>query len=159
MPFILRELECVALANRDFVKQIAAGQCDALWCRKYSAPNRKAPLKQIPFESVLKFSYAEGTAELRTRSLCSKPSSPHDQLNQARRSMKCKGIVDRPINAVSYGRASNTILNGVSAARRTDAKPPVLITSLSRASPACAPNANPTSCANDVGTQTMVDAA
>ena len=44
-----------------------------------------------------------------------------------------------------YGRASSTILNGVSVARRKRVKPPLVTTSRSFASPACAPNARPTS--------------
>ena len=58
-----------------------------------------------------------------------------------------------------YGRASKTMLNGVSVARRTRLKPPAVITSRSFASPACAPKAAPTSCASEVGTHTSVDAA
>lgn len=59
----------------------------------------------------------------------------------------------------AYERASNTILNGVAVARRMLRKPPALMTSRSFASPACAPNAAPTSCDRDVGTHTSVDAA
>jgi hypothetical protein len=45
----------------------------------------------------------------------------------------------------SYGLASRTRLNGVSVARRTRVNPPSLSTSVSLASPACAPSARPTS--------------
>ena len=58
-----------------------------------------------------------------------------------------------------YGRASSTMLNGVSAARRTRQKPPSRITSVSRASPAWAPSASPTSWLSDAGVQSIVDAA
>ena len=58
-----------------------------------------------------------------------------------------------------YGRASKTMLNGVSVARRMLVNPPADITSRSLASPACAPRAVPTSCASDVGTQIMVEPA
>ena len=58
-----------------------------------------------------------------------------------------------------YGRASSTMLNGVSAATRTRPKPPARATAASRAGPACAPSAAPTSCAMDAGVQIMVDAA
>jgi hypothetical protein len=44
-----------------------------------------------------------------------------------------------------YGRASRTRLNGVSVARRRLPNPPSVTTSRNRASPACAPNASPTS--------------
>ena len=54
-----------------------------------------------------------------------------------------------------HGRASSTRLNGVSAARRKRVKPPAVTTSRSRASPACAPSASPTSCASDAGVQTQ----
>src|SRR5882672_9076139 len=47
-----------------------------------------------------------------------------------------------------YGRASRTMLNGVSVARRTRPKPPPAMTSRNLASPACPPSAAPTSCAN-----------
>src|ERR1700750_1453813 len=56
-------------------------------------------------------------------------------------------------------RASRIMLKGVSAARRMFPKPPAPITSRSLASPACAPNAAPTSWDRDVGTHTRVEAA
>jgi TfoX/Sxy family transcriptional regulator of competence genes len=59
---------------------------------------------------------------------------------------------------LGYGLASRIMLNGVSVARRTRVKPPCLMTSASRASPAWAPSARPTSCASDAGVQTTVDA-
>ena len=46
---------------------------------------------------------------------------------------------------IPQARTSRTMLNGVSAARRTCVKPPSLRTSVSRRSPACAPSARPTS--------------
>ena len=55
------------------------------------------------------------------------------------------------------GRASYTMLNGVSAARRKRVKPPALTTSRIRASPACAPSASPTSCDSDAGVQRNVE--
>ncbi len=63
------------------------------------------------------------------------------------------------IPALGYGRASSTRLKGVSVARRKRVKPPAVTTSRSRASPACAPSPNPTSCASEAGVQTMVEAA
>ena len=57
-----------------------------------------------------------------------------------------------------HGTASNTMLNGPSAARRTVEKPPDFTISDIFRSPACAPKPSPTSCANDVGTQIMVEA-
>ena len=45
---------------------------------------------------------------------------------------------------LSQGRASNTMLNGVSAALRTRSNPPSLMTDDSFAKPACAPSAAPT---------------
>jgi hypothetical protein len=57
-----------------------------------------------------------------------------------------------------YRRASSTILNGVSAALRIRVNPPSAITDLSRASPACAPRANPTSCDFEAGVHRKVDA-
>ena len=59
----------------------------------------------------------------------------------------------------AYGRASRTMLKGVSAARRTLEKPPFWMTSRSFVSPACAPRAAPTSCDSEVGTQIMVEPA
>jgi hypothetical protein len=49
-------------------------------------------------------------------------------------------------------------LNGVSAARLNWLNPPCMTTSRSLLSPACAPSANPTSCAIEAGVQTIVDA-
>ncbi len=57
-----------------------------------------------------------------------------------------------------YGRASNTILNGVSAARRTLVNPAVLNILVKFASPACAPNAVPTSCDKEAGVHNIVEA-
>ena len=57
------------------------------------------------------------------------------------------------------GRASRIMLNGVSVARRILVKPPVVMTSRSLASPACAPSAVPTSCDSEVGIQIIVEAA
>src|SRR5580704_15625299 len=57
-----------------------------------------------------------------------------------------------------YALASNTMLKGVSAARRKWRKPPEVTTSRSLASPACAPSASPTSCAIEAGVQTRVEA-
>ena len=64
------------------------------------------------------------------------------------------GIVNR-----LHGLASRTMLTCVSAARRTLLKPPALMISVSFACPACAPNAIPTSCESDTGTQAMVENA
>jgi len=58
-----------------------------------------------------------------------------------------------------YGRASRTMLKGVSAARRTRVNPPARITSRSFASPACGPRLAPTFCDREVGRQIMVEAA
>ena len=63
----------------------------------------------------------------------------------------------RPGTAETYGRASYTRLNGVSAARRKRVKPPVWTTSRIRASPACAPSASPTSWDNDAGVHSRVE--
>src|SRR3954469_15816281 len=57
----------------------------------------------------------------------------------------------------AHGRASRTMLNGVSAARRTRPKPPAAITSRRRASPAWAPSASPTSCESEEGVQRKVE--
>lgn len=61
--------------------------------------------------------------------------------------------------AARYGRASYTMLNGVSAARRKRVNPAPVTTSRIRASPACAPSARPTSCASDDGVHKNVEAA
>src|ERR1700683_1128313 len=50
-----------------------------------------------------------------------------------------------------HGRASNTRLNGVSAARRKRVKPAAVTTSRILASPAWAPSASPTSCDSEAG--------
>jgi len=55
------------------------------------------------------------------------------------------------------GRASNTRLNGVSAARRNRVNPAVPTTSAILASPACAPRASPTSCDSDAGVHSSVE--
>ena len=60
---------------------------------------------------------------------------------------------------MNYGRASNIILKGVSVARLTERNPPAVMTSRSLVSPACAPRAAPTSCDNEVGMHTIVEAA
>ena len=59
----------------------------------------------------------------------------------------------------SYGRASSTRLNGVSAARRTRVKPAVPSTSRRRASPAWAPSARPTSWESELGVHSSVENA
>jgi hypothetical protein len=63
-----------------------------------------------------------------------------------------------PPLGVTYGRASRIRLNGVSVARRTRVNPPCSRTSVSRASPACAPSARPTSWESDAGVQITVEA-
>jgi hypothetical protein len=80
-----------------------------------------------------------------------------DQLGVAFISIMMGGGLKPPPR--TYKRASNTMLNGVAVARRISRKPPAVMTSRSLASPACAPNAAPTSCERDVGTHTSVDAA
>ena len=65
----------------------------------------------------------------------------------------------RPYRLGNYPFASNTRLNGVSAARRKRVNPPRVTTSRIFHSPACAPSARPTSCDRDAGVQTIVDAA
>src|SRR4029453_12582328 len=59
----------------------------------------------------------------------------------------------------AYFLASRIRLNGVSVARRNRVKPASANTRASRASPAWAPSARPTSCEREFGVQTMVDAA
>src|ERR1700729_2061437 len=56
-----------------------------------------------------------------------------------------------------HGRASNTMLNGVSAALRNRVKPADVTTSLIRASPAWAPSASPTSCDSEAGVHSRVE--
>lgn len=58
-----------------------------------------------------------------------------------------------------YGRASSTMLNGVSAARRTVGNPLSWRISARRLSPAWAPSAVPTSCPSEQGTHTLVEKA
>ena len=60
---------------------------------------------------------------------------------------------------MDHGRASSTRLKGVSATRRKRVKPAATTTSRSRASPAWAPSASPTSWASDAGVQTSVETA
>src|SRR5277367_187230 len=67
-------------------------------------------------------------------------------------------LIERILRPVQ-GRASRTRLNGVAVARRTRENPPAVSTSHRRASPACVPRPNPTSCDSDAGTQIIVDAA
>ena len=61
------------------------------------------------------------------------------------------------VDRSGHGLASNTRLNGVSAALRNRVKPPEVTTSRIRASPACAPSASPTSCDSDAGVQRSVE--
>ncbi len=58
----------------------------------------------------------------------------------------------------NHGRASNTRLKGVSAARRKRLKPADVTTLRMRSSPACAPSAAPTSWAIEAGVQIIVEA-
>src|SRR5271157_3151919 len=71
-----------------------------------------------------------------------------------------KALCCNPIyhNPLSHRVASNTRLNGVSAARRKCGKPPAFTTSPIFFSPACAPRAMPTSCDSEAGVQIIVDA-
>src|SRR5262249_3319417 len=69
------------------------------------------------------------------------------------------GICGVPSDRQPQGRASRTILNGVSVARRKRVKPPEVTTCRSRVSPACAPRPSPTSWLSDAGVQTIVEAA
>jgi hypothetical protein len=55
------------------------------------------------------------------------------------------------VTPTDYGRAPRIRLNGLTVARRTRLNPPCLSTSVTRASPACAPNARLTSWASDAG--------
>ena len=55
------------------------------------------------------------------------------------------------------GLASYTTLNGVSVARRNRVNPAAVTTSRMRASPACAPRHNPTSCEREQGVQSRVE--
>src|SRR3954454_4350913 len=61
------------------------------------------------------------------------------------------------VDRMCHGLASNTRLNGVSAARRKRVNPPAAITSPILASPACAPSASPTSCDSDAGVHRNVE--
>jgi len=61
------------------------------------------------------------------------------------------------VDRMGHGRASNTRLNGVSAAWRKLLKPPAETTSPIRAGPAWAPSASPTSCDSDAGVHRKVD--
>ncbi len=56
-----------------------------------------------------------------------------------------------------YGRASYTMLNGVSVARRNRLNPAVVTTSRMRDSPAWAPRHNPTSCDREHGVHSKVE--
>ena len=56
-----------------------------------------------------------------------------------------------------YGLASYTRLNGVWLARRKRVRPPRVTTSRTRAWPACAPSASPTSCDSDAGVHSRVE--
>ncbi len=64
-----------------------------------------------------------------------------------------------PAQAYFYFRASRIRLNGVCVARRNRPNPASSNTARNRASPACAPSPNPTSCDNEFGVQINVDAA
>ena len=65
----------------------------------------------------------------------------------------------RTLGPQLQGRASKTILKGVSVALRTLPNPPCVIADDSLAKPACAPSAAPTGWSSEVGTQIMVEAA
>ena len=75
-----------------------------------------------------------------------------------RRSRRAPGVAPpHLVDRSRHGRASNTRLKGVSAARRKRLKPPAATTSPIRASPAWAPRASPTSCDSDAGVQRNVE--
>jgi len=67
-------------------------------------------------------------------------------------------VVARMAGRRLYARASSTMLNGPSVARRMRLKPPSRMTSESFASPAWAPRPSPTSWSSEVGTQIIVEA-
>ena len=61
------------------------------------------------------------------------------------------------VTSVGYGRASNTMLKGVSLTRRNRPNPALVTTSRIRASPACAPSASPTSWDSEAGVHSSVE--
>lgn len=81
-------------------------------------------------------------------------------------SRACEGLTRDPdaaqellyIAAGSYGRASRTILKGVSAARRKRVNPASVAIARSLFSPAAAPNGLPVPCDSALGTQMKVEA-
>ena len=74
-------------------------------------------------------------------------------------SLPLRGLVYQGKFTAYYSRASSTILNGVSVARRTVLNPPDVIISRNFFSPAWAPSPAPTSWASEVGKQIMVEPA
>jgi hypothetical protein len=92
------------------------------------------------------------------------PSVPGNRLGLSAGALPTPPRVGRspPIslrNARVPSRASKSLLRGVCVARLTLWKPPAPITSRSRASPACAPSAAPTSCNSEVGMQIIIEPA
>ena len=61
------------------------------------------------------------------------------------------------VTSAGYGRASNTMLKGVSLTRRNRPNPALVTTSRMRASPACAPSASPTSWDSEAGVHSRVE--
>jgi hypothetical protein len=99
------------------------------------------------------------TVEKSEKSLARQPRvdpSQKQKAVQARGGSYLPADIHKPL---FYRLASNTTLNGVSAARRKWWKPPDFTTSPMRFSPACAPSARPTSCDSEAGVQIMVEAA
>ena len=94
---------------------------------------------------------------LRGLARMSRPSNGSSHAVRARCN-RCVGV--RALAARGpYSRASNTRLNGVSAARRKRVQPPAVTTSRIRASPAWAPSARPTSCESEAGVHSSVENA
>ena len=75
----------------------------------------------------------------------------------ARRLVVAGGLA-RPVEAaVTQGRTSRTLLNGVCAAWRNRVNPAVAVTARIRAGPAWVPSASPRGCESDEGVQTSVE--
>ena len=71
--------------------------------------------------------------------------------------MAAGGLTHPVAVAVTQGRTSRTMLNGVCAAWRKRVNPAVAVTSRIRAGPAWVPSASPRGCESDEGVQTSVE--
>jgi hypothetical protein len=133
--------------NADVEKYANQGYAFSVRIEQSSGGADCAAVRQVSESAVEKFAQHREAGGSRT----------HPEASASR--IRKVAIADSPLETTfAHGRASNTKLKGVSAARRKRVKPAAVTTLRMRSSPACAPRAAPTSCAREAGVQIMVDA-